>query len=291
MTIRTNVSPEYVEETTFGQAVTDPAMNWFGRVTSYESVQDTDHREFPISPSSNNVTTAYENIEYAENISAEMSYVPQNFDRLKYFLGSSSSVDDSSALPTIQIGEKSDNEYRRLLGCVGESWEMSVSEDSAASVSATFIAADKDSWSTTDYIGAGSHATDPGTNAITYSDISNVQFDGSSFSHHLSGLSVSVDNDIQIIKNNDSSFDSKIFLAMLMERDIEVTLNFAYDSNAFTDIVSNFNKHTITFDINNSQFSFSGVKFPTYNQPQSRSEVPGSELTSLSVETMDVTSI
>lgn len=254
---------EYAPEPTFAKKIANPDMQWVGLVTSYESTQTTDASEYSVPSAGNPETMAHDDFKYAEEIEADIEYVPQDIAFLEYFLGSSSQASDS--IQSIQLGEWSGGQFRRLLGCIGQSISLSIAQDSVARASASFLAADKTNWQ--DYSYTNNHATDPGTTPLTYDDLGNIQIDGVDFSQYVTSLTINIDNSFNILTTDDSTLDTKMFLVYVEEKEVTIEMEISHATNEMADVISSFGEHDLSFDFGGSTFTFSGLRFPEYTQP------------------------
>ena len=258
---------EYVEETEFAQEEEDASYQWVGAVTSYTGSPEVVAQTANYLPSANasNKLEQSKNQKVSEAWGAEMTYHPQDTDFIQYFTGDVGGLADE---PTpIQIGEQNEDsgEFRRLVGCVGESFELSIQEDELAEITAEFIAADATDWSTTDYIGAGSHATEDTSDILTYDDLGNVQLGGVTLSDYIGGLTVSLDITLVVVKDPDSTRQSHIEAIVPVDREITVSLELTYDDMSMAQDVRDYTAQTLSFEFpEGTSWTIEGVQFPEF---------------------------
>lgn len=283
---------EYVEETVFTEPVDDPAMQWIGLVEDYSSTTEVDSKRFYLTGSTDKVASRKENVKLREELSIEVDYIPQDFTFLQYFTGADGSISDS--MPSIQVGERqthatsisggspdtTEEKRRRLLGCFGEKWELTIPQDQLARVSATLSAVQKENWSETDYIGAGSHATESAQSAIAYGDVSNIQLGGQSIREYVSELKLLVDNRFTVFTSPDSSKDTEIDSVVLNDRQIKVGMTINYADSHFAQVVTSYDKQDFTFDIGTTSFTVHDVQFPVFEQISRPADLIGMSVTS-----------
>lgn len=150
---------EYAEESSFATELQDTTgWNWFGVVDSWSAEQGVESESITYLPEygASNKLEKRINVKLREMYSADLTYYPQDsFDFLKYFTGTIGGTSDT--IPSIQVGEVNESvdpeEFRRLLGGVGEEVTITVEEDGIAEVDGSFIFADAENWSDIDYVG------------------------------------------------------------------------------------------------------------------------------------------
>jgi hypothetical protein len=256
---------EYVEETSFATDETDPAMNWFGLVDTWTVTQGVEAetvRYLPGSGSSEKLETL-QNVKVSEAYTVEASIMPQDLSILKYFTGANGGTSDS--LTPIQAGEQDEDngEYRRIKGMVGEEMVLTIEEDSVATLETTFLAADANNWSGSDYVGAGSHATEDTSTPLTYDDLGSVNLGGSSLGDAVESLTLTVSNDLEVVKDPDATPQSHIAAIAPTSREITVELALTYDDFSMAQDVRNYNAQDLTFTFQDS-FTVSDTKYPEF---------------------------
>lgn len=269
---------EYVEETSFGELVTDPNMQWVGYVTDYESVNQINSKRYPKVGANNNVSTFGKNVEQEQDIDVSMTFRPQGLDFLKYFTGTLYGIADT-VIP-IQFGEQADGQYRRVYGCLGETLTMGISEDSIATADASFLSIDYTDWSTTDYVGAGSHATENTDSPLTFDDVSDIQYGGVPFDQYVSGITLNIENSLTVFTSVDSNRPTEIISVKLDDREVTVDLDIKFADIAFSDEILNFEPKTLRFTIGGVKFILYDVQFPEFENATAPSQLMGMEISS-----------
>lgn len=268
-TVQGSQPVEYVEETTFASAEADGAYNWIGLVNSVSTSIVTEEEIVKYLPDDTNAidlqTLTAEQVSQLHEI--EVTYHPQDLGFLDYFMGASGSL--SNTLTSIQIGQqdKNNSEFSRTLGCVGEEISISISEDSVAEITASFLAADAEDWTGTDYVGAGSHATatDPATTPpLSYDDLGTVQWGGASLNHAIESLDLTISNDLVVVKDPDATTASHVDAITPVDREITLDLSLTYGDMSLAEDVRSFTKQDFTFNWGpaSESWTVSDVAFP-----------------------------
>lgn len=274
---------EYVEETAFGDPEVDAAWNWIGLVTSHSVSPEVEAETVTYLPPSgvDNKLEQKKNVKVSEGYSGDLTYHPQGgFDFLQLFTGADGTT--SSEIPPWQLGEQVEEqgEYRRILGVVGDEWELNVSEDSIAEVSASWIAADAEDWSTTDYVGAGSHAAEDGTEPLTYDDLSNVQLGGTDINGAVEELTITVSNDLEVVKDPNSDFGTHVYAIEVTDREVSADLTLTYSDFNLAQTVRSYQPQDLTFTLGGQDFTVPDVQFPEFPYEMSPEDLVGDSVSS-----------
>lgn len=280
---------EYLEETNFATEVDEGDYLWFGLVNSWNVTQGVEAetvRYLPDDSSSNKLETL-QNVKVSEAFEAELTYNPQDLTLLQYFTGAVGSTSDD--LNSLQVGEQDETngEYRRLLGCVGEEFTLEISEDSVAEATASFISADATNWSATDYTAdvdsdgtSGTHATEDTSEPFTYGDLGNLQLGGTDLPDAVETLTLTISNDLEIVKDPNAARDSNIAALVPTSREISVELALTYDDMSMAQTVRNYTPQDLNFDLDTTTFTVSNVAFPEFPYEMSPTDLIGDTVTS-----------
>jgi len=278
---------EYIEDTNFGstsQGDTD-TWSWIGLVTSHSVSQETEASTFTYLPEAgiSNKLEQKENVKVSEMFSGDETYHPQDFTFFQYFTGAVGGV--SSTLTPLLLGEQNEegSEYRRIAGVVGEELELTISEDSVSEVTASWMAADAEDWGSNDYIDSangGAHASQDTTDPFTYGDLSNVQLGGTDINGAIEELTLGVSNDLEVVKDPNSSFGTNVYAIEVTDRDITVDLTLTYDSMSLAQTVRNYNEQDLTFDFGGKSWTVSEVQFPEFPYEMSPEDLVGDSISS-----------
>lgn len=278
---------EYVEETAFATAETDPSMNWPGLVTSFNPtvvVEDQVVKYLPDHSSAVDLQTlTVEKVSEMHTI--DMTYHPQDLTLFQYFMGGSGSL--GSDLTSIEIGQAdytaSSTEYQAWLGVVGEELTLTIDQDSVAEVQCSFLATDVDGdWDTNDYIGKGSHASEDTTAPLSYDDLGSVQWGGSALGDAIETLTLTISNDLTVVKDPDATNNAHISGIVADDREITVELALTYDDMSIADTVRSFQKQDLTFDFGPSSESWTvtDAAFPELPYEMTPEDLIGDSVTS-----------
>lgn len=285
---------EYVEESTFAQTPTDPDMSWFGMITSHSVTQEVisaNIRYLPEDGASNKLETVH-NEKVSEAYEAELTYHPQNFNVFQYFTGAAGTTSDSMSSVTIGEQDENNSEYRRILGATGEELSLTVSEDSAAECTATFLGADSTDWNQYDYINSdassggadgteGSHATNPGTDPIAYDDLTAIALGGTQIGDAVEELVLTVTNELVVVKDpTNNSRNSQIDALTPVTREIVVELSLTYDDMSMASQIRSYSPQDLTFTLNGTNFTVSDVQFPEFPYEMTPEDMVGDTISS-----------
>lgn len=285
---------EYVEESSFATPETDPNMQWIGLVTEHSATEGVEQETINYAPENNGKKLdAKVNVKTGEMWEGEIVYRPQDWTWLQYWTGAAGDTGDDPS--SIQIGEQADEagEYRRILGCVGEEIEITVSEDEAFEVTASYLAADGEDWSTSDYIdsdtsdsSSGSHATEDSSDPFTYDDLANVQWNGSSLDGAIEEFTITISNDLTLVKDPDATADSNVAAIRPTTREITVEPTLNYNSMTMANSIRSDTVGDFSFDVGGTTFTVSNVKFPEFPYEMSSEDLVGDSVESAPAPSM-----
>lgn len=256
---------EYVEESSFASQEADASWQWFGLVDSWSVDQGVESESLTYLPEhgASNKLEKRVNVKHREMYEGDISLNPQtDFSLLKYWTGTAGGTNDDP--PTIQVGEveEENGEYRRLMGGMGSDVTLSMGEDEAGEISGNFIFADETGWGTSDYVGAGSHATEDTSEPFKWDDVSNVQWGGSSLDGCVESIEVSISNDVAEVRDPDKTRPTQLCALVPVDREITVDITLTYDSFNMLSNIRSYTKQDFTFDIDTTSFTISDVQFP-----------------------------
>ncbi|RLG22212.1 hypothetical protein DRN72_02555, partial [Methanosarcinales archaeon] len=198
--IRGNQPVEYVDETTFGVFPTEPVMQWFGLVERFTPTIRTQTGDIRYLRASGEEALESLTIEKTgQEIELAMSIKPNDLTWwATHVLGSASGTDDD--LPSISIGHIVDvggtDHFGKYAGCVVKSATLTFREGEVATLDVTMIGADYAGYTTSDYVGAGSHAS-PSTSVLKWDDITSLTLGGEAISDYVREFSIRVDYELK----------------------------------------------------------------------------------------------
>lgn len=258
---------EYVEESSFATPEADASWQWIGLITGFsvsEMVEEEIVGYLPDASTGLDLQT-FTAEKVSELHEAEVTYHPQDDAFFQYWTGSDGGTGPDPTSLQFGMQDNQSGEYRRLAGAVGEELTIEISEDSVAEVSGSFIVADVIDDGTTDYVGAGSHSTEDTSAPLTYDDLGSVQWGGASLGDAIESLTITISNDLTVVKDPDSTLDSHIDAIVPVDREITVDLSVTYDDFSMMNDVRSFTQQDLTFDWPAStpvSWTINGVAFP-----------------------------
>lgn len=246
---------EYAEETNLAQPENDPEMNWFGLVETVDVTHDlvTEQIYEHVGDEASSLES-YVNIEDHNHISVTLEGSPQNFRILEHFSGGTGYTTDK--ITPIQIGEQNEetDEYRRLLGCIGDTITITFDRSSVCRFNAQYRVLDITDWTDIDYVGGGSHATENTSEPFTFGDLNSITYGGIEISDAIQFLEFKVDNDVLVNTDVNSNLDSGASTVKWKDRKVTATLEVAYDDMSLIE-------EARTREEKDLQFYVGGVKF------------------------------
>lgn len=286
---------EYVEETTFGTLPSDPNMQWIGLVTKFKPVdklKTTTIRYFGDDSQTDGRLENIKNAKVGREVGLEISYVPQSLPGfLKYWTGSATGLSDD--IPSISVGiiDKNATKYTVINGLIGNEVTLTIPEDGEVTVEGNMVGVEIDT-SDTDYIGAGSHATEDSGDPLTSEDLTLIQMDtGGGFADitdYVNSIKVTIANTLGVFKDLGSSFSTKIGAIKPVAREVKVSLEMDYEDFTMLNNVRSFTSLGLKFTLGGKTFTFTGVRFPEAPFEYKPDDLIGDTLESLPVEGMTI---
>lgn len=260
---------EYVEETSFATFPTNPAMQAVEGDVEPVSVEET--REIETLPylaeqGASNKAEALENVETTESIGIDVDFVPTALPAfVQYALGGTTGTADSLSSLALGFIDEGAGEYKEVTGAKCESAELTLPVEAPADVSMSFVAADASDWTTSDYVGTGSHASKPAGSGIAGQSVTSVQIDtGAGYADivdYVEELVISIEHTLGIAKDLNSTNRTAIEAAELVRRDVTLEVTATLDDpSLFDDLRSTING--IQFTVGGSTWTLSTLDFP-----------------------------
>lgn len=262
-------SVEFVEEDEFGVFPTDPTMLGLGGYVHPASIKKTPVVEnFPYlkSPDSDNRLQSMKTVKVSEAYEVELTYKPIDWSFLPYVLG----ADDPSTFSIgdnkygIALGVVVGSEYEKLLGGCISSFECTVEEEKTAECKVKMLFAGTSGVESSDYVGAGSHASDPTGDPLVWEDITGVQVDAadlSTLNASMESLKFGIEYDAKPVKDIGSTFASNIGGWSYGQRNIYSELGVSLDALDLSAEVLDGADHTMSFTALSKTLTFSKMKF------------------------------
>ncbi len=258
---------EYAEEIDFAtELAEDTEYEWFGISTSWSAEQGVESESITYLPEfgAENKLEKNVNVKLREMYEGDITYHPQtDFDFLQYWTGEVGGTNDD--VPTIQVGEidETNDEYRRLLGGVGEEFTLSVEEDGVAEIDGSFMFADATDWESEDYVGEdGSHAEEDTTEPWSFDDLGEVLYGGEEMDGSIESVEVTVSNDIAEVRDPNVDRGTQLSALVPVDREINVDVEFTYENFDILEEVRAYEPKDFEFTLGDTTFTIEGVQFP-----------------------------
>lgn len=163
----------------------------------------------------------------------------------------------------VSIGLVAGSEYCVLRGGVLESAVLEFKDNKTSGVlTLTYTGVEKSDWSTTDYIGTGSHSTVPTDAIYTMASITGFMYDGvapSASDIYLESLKISITNNIEPVFDLSASAASKIGDFAFMSRSMVLEMGMSMIGMGVHDDLLDGTDHQIDFTLGSKDFTFSGL--------------------------------
>ncbi|MHC1597307.1 MAG: phage tail tube protein [Methermicoccaceae archaeon] len=257
---------EYVEEATFATTPTNPAMGWMGLVESFTPtvrsvVKDTRY----MAASGDDALEAVLQTKTGQELELAARILPQSLTFwATYVLGGTGGTADT--MNSISIGHVLDSittaAYGMYRGCVAKSAQLTFARDAPATLEISWLAADFDGYSGTDYIGTGSHASASTDAPLLWSDLSALTWGGAVLDPYVQELVISVENQLKPVYDVGATTSTGISTILPVKRDIKVSLTLDLDDADFYDSVRNLTEQDLVATIDSTDYTIAGVAFP-----------------------------
>ena len=258
---------EYAEEIDYATSLPNTTdYQWVGLATSWSVEQGVESESITYLPEfgADNKLEKRVNVKLREMYEADLTYHPQgDFSFLQYFTGELEGTSDD--VESLQFGEidETNDEFRRLLGGVGEEVTISVGEDEVAEVDTNFMFGEAEEWSAEDYVGEdGSHAEEDTTEPWSYDDLGTVLYGGEEMDGAVESVELSISNDLAVVRDANSDLSTQIAAIVPVDREITVDVEFTYDNFDILNEVRSYIPKEFEFTIGNTTFTVGGVQFP-----------------------------
>ncbi len=261
---------EYVEETTEGQTPANPAMQWIALLNpvSLKLPQKYTTTRYLADEASTNKLGAIVNVQHSEEIELSFTAEIQSLDFwAKYCLGSATGTADN--LPSLSFGiivDVNGTKYYALVkGAKCKDAKLSVEEDGTFKLEATFRGIDFSGFSTTDYIGTGSHASVNTANPLKWKDMSALTWGGNDFNSYgcyIRALEINTSYDLKEIKDVGAATSTGIVTIVPVKREIKVSLTADFSSLDMVNQIRNGNKADLAATIGTKTVTVKDVIFP-----------------------------
>lgn len=261
---------EYVEESSFAAAVSNPAMLWVGIVqkAGWRNInKNEDYRGMKAQSSTTKLQIAGNAKTGAEHL-IDLEYQPQDWTFYKKTFNNASGGTMTDTIDSFNVGfisADSTPKYARAYGVKIDEATVEIAEDKLAKVTMKLMVAHvplstNDPWGTT-YIGSGSHATASAGAVLGFNDITTLTLGGASF--NATNLKWTVKNNSKVVKDPSSSNTANVVDIVPQKRDI--TFSCTVRRSAINDFAVKhfgYGANNIVVTISGSTFTFTGAKIP-----------------------------
>lgn len=205
-----------------------------------------------------------------------------------------------------------DTNYMAFWGCKCQEATLSIAEDENIKMTATYACGGVIGPTVTDYIGAANHAAQPNPmmDPLAYEAVQNLKYRTkapcdaawSAWADFdpVRSIEISVSNDLKLIKDvgaPDHLKKTRIVNAVILNREVTVTLEIDYNSFGLFTKVRDFNEFDIAFDIKYASCAtyekaariiLTGIKFTEMPLELSPEDIIGDSMTSLPISGMSI---
>lgn len=267
---RTVVFAEYVPETSLGMIPTNPIMRTFyGDITKIVLTSGAEYDEYDILSTRTDRLCCGVAVKTVEKMhTVDIHIKPATLGLLPYALNAADTTSYSgpgTSIHPVSIGLKVGNKYAVIKGCVLKSINFDFKDPKkVADCVMKFQGISKTSWSTTDYIGSGSHAGVSTAQPFKLEDITDVLYDGASSTEKgfiFESLSFGVNNQVDPVLSTSATVDSKIVAWKYGPMELPLSVGATLTDPSTQDSILAVNAHTFSFKLYGKTFSFSSVKW------------------------------
>ncbi len=227
-----NQALEYIEEVTEGTTPTDPAMGWVALLNpvGLKLPQKYTTANYLADSASTNKLGALVNVQHSEEIELSFTAEAQSlaFWAAECLGGAGGTAD---ALPSLSFGIIVDvggtNYYALVKGAKCKEAKLGVEEDGTFKLEATFTAMDFSGFSTTDYIGVGTHAVADTSNPLKWKALSALTWGGNDFDTYgcyVKSLSVNTSYTLKEVKDVGATTSTGIVNIVAAKREVKVAV-------------------------------------------------------------------
>lgn len=283
---RTIVFVEYVPESNLGTMPVNPTMRaFYGDITKISLSSGAEYDEYEILNPPNRTDrlccgVAVKTVEKPHNVEIRMK--PHTLGLLGYALCAADTVaytGPGTSIHPISICIRVGKKYSVVSGCVLKSINFDFKDPkNVCECVLKFQGVSRTSWTTSDYIGSGSHAIPSTAAPLQLDSISDVLYDGVSAEAKgfiFESLQFGVENQIEPVISTSSGFESKIVAWKYGPMSLPLTVGATLTDPSTQDSILAVNVHTFSFKLYNKTFNFSSVK---WGSPGDLSSSPGSTI-------------
>lgn len=257
---------EYVEEATYGTTPTDPAMVWLGLVNPFSPhiAKEYEEARYLGAHDATDMLQKMRNMQVSGELTASLTYKPQDWTFIQYITGSATGLADT--VDSISVVQYTDANWIIYKGGILTKWELKLPKEGIATVDVDIGFGDVADPTETDYIGAGSHASEAAGDPFMWEDTTDVKLNDVAITHSVGEITLGITNDVEFPKDIGSTMWTRAEGGVVTKRELSVSLELTWvDIDTFFDIVKAGTKQTLKFTLGGKIFTISGLIFPEYN--------------------------
>uniref|UniRef100_A9A7F8 Uncharacterized protein n=1 Tax=Methanococcus maripaludis (strain C6 / ATCC BAA-1332) TaxID=444158 RepID=A9A7F8_METM6 len=256
-TMGSDYTLEYVKESTFGTFPTAPTMKMLGITTGGSINIENIIKEKRYLPAAS-VTDKFSAVK-SKKTGTKLNGTIQGDVIDLDFINEFVYIED--AVKSFSVGEinRLDSKYSSYRGCVVKDMTLECKEDDDLTCKLNFQAVDATLDSDTDYKGTGSHASDPGTDNLTYDDIDSILWGSNEIA--FADFSIKLTNELKEVKDASSEFITKIAQLVPVDRKVNSTLTVESMNSTVRDAILNDTKADLKITIGDTLITLAGVGF------------------------------
>ena len=267
---------EYVAEDsigsgTYGVTPDNPTMKWLGLVNPFTPHIAKGYEEVRYlgAYDATDMLQKMRNMKVDGELTASLTYKPQDWDFMQYITGSTTGLSDS--VDSLSIAQYTDEKWILYKGCMLTRWELTLPKEGIATVDVDMTIGDVADPTGTDFIGTGSHASESTDDPFLWEDITGLKMDSNDpptteIAHSVGDLTLSITNEVELPKDISSTKWTRAEGAVVKKRDISVSMELTWvDIDSFFTLVKNGTKQNLQFTLGGKTFTIKGLIPPEYN--------------------------
>lgn len=261
---------EYVDEVSMGTTPSNPTMSAFpGELVGIEITSGPEIDSYPVlqGASVTDPLSCGKTVKTGETHAVKITVRCNSLAWLPYVLMATNTTTYAvgNTPHYVSIGIKADDQYCVFSGCLLHTAEFNFPDmKSSCTLVLTYICKDKTDWSSSSYIGTGSHATASTDDPYTMSDLSSVLYDSSAPSVSdilLESLKFTISYDYEPVTDLSESAPSKIGDYAFFSRSMQLEMSMTMMAMSAHDDLLSASDHTFEFTLDSKAFTFSAIKW------------------------------
>ena len=255
-------SIEYVEEVIYGETPDDPVMGWVGLVNPFSPhiAKEYEEARYSGAHDAEDMLQKMRNMQVSGELTASMTYKPQDWTFLQYITGSATGFSDT--VDSISVAQYTDGQWIIYKGGMLTKWELTLPKEGIATVDVDMGFGEVADPTVTDFIGIGSHASEDTRPPLMWEDTTDIKLNGIPITHCLGELTLGITNDVEFPKDIGSSLWTRAEGAVVKKRELSVSLELTWVDLSFFNLVKAGTKQTLSFTLGNTRITVTGLIFP-----------------------------